>query len=146
MQHPTVVVATHRWTAGWECAGRMLKDHWQGLRRILISIDLVSGPLALLLVAWLSGSPAPGLGEGALEWLALSAMSCVAWPLSLAALGMYESQRRRSLVGFFARQLFAMTVTALSFHSASSLLGGPLAPHLAFVAGAAQGVVGVIVW
>jgi exopolysaccharide biosynthesis polyprenyl glycosylphosphotransferase len=119
----------------------MLKDHWLGLRRTLVAIDSLGGLLALLAVAWLAGAPAPHLERvsSVLPWLVLAAGALTIWPLSLAALGLYESQRRSSLPGFFARQAFAIAVTGLAMQALSAVLDGPLAPHVALLVGLVQG-------
>jgi exopolysaccharide biosynthesis polyprenyl glycosylphosphotransferase len=118
----------------------MLKHHWVGLRRLLMTLDAGGGLVALVLVAWLAGVPAPMPGqEDNWTWLALAVVACGVWPLSLAALGLYESQRRTSLPVFFARQVFAILASALSLHAAATLIGGPLPPHLALLSGLAQG-------
>jgi exopolysaccharide biosynthesis polyprenyl glycosylphosphotransferase len=119
----------------------MLRDHWLGLRRILVAIDSLGGAVALLAVAWLSGAPAPAFESWSslLPWLALGVGALTVWPLSLAALGLYQSQRRTSLPGFFARQGFAIMVTGLALQALSASLAGPLEPHVAMLVGLVQG-------
>jgi exopolysaccharide biosynthesis polyprenyl glycosylphosphotransferase len=120
----------------------MLRDHWLGLRRILTGVDIAGGLAALIGVSWLAGVESSTFGTGAnlVRWGVLAAVAASAWPISLAALGIYESQRRRSLPGFFSRLIFATGVAALSLHAAATLMAGPLPPRFAFLAGVAQGV------
>jgi exopolysaccharide biosynthesis polyprenyl glycosylphosphotransferase len=66
---------------------------------------------------------------------------CTAWPLALAGLGLYESQRRRSLGGFVGRHILAGLLTAGALHTTAVILGGPIVPNVALLAGLIQGAV-----
>ena len=97
----------------------MLRDHWVGLRRTLVAIDAIGGGVTLGPSSrGSSPCPLPDLGHrsGARRGLLLLA-GCTAWPLALAGLGLYESQRRRSLGGFVGRHVIAGLLTAGALHT-----------------------------
>ena len=117
----------------------MLRDHWVGLRRTLVAIDAIGGGLTLCLVAWFVAVPVPAWGAGLGRAALLLLAGCSVWPLALAGLGLYESQRRRSLGGFVGRHVLAALLTAGALHTTASMLRGPISPDLALAAGLVQG-------
>jgi len=117
----------------------MLRDHWVGLRRTLVAIDAIGGGLTLLFVAWFFAVPVPAFGPALGSAALLLVAGCTVWPLALASLGLYESQRRRSFGGFVGRHALAGLLTAGALHTTALILGGPIAPSLALTAGLAQG-------
>jgi exopolysaccharide biosynthesis polyprenyl glycosylphosphotransferase len=119
----------------------MLRDHWVGLRRTLVAIDAIGGGVTLLVGAWFFAVPVPDSWAGVERAGLLLLAGCTAWPLALAGLGLYESQRRRSLGGFVGRHLLAGLLTAGALHTTAVILGGPIAPNVALLAGLIQGAV-----
>jgi exopolysaccharide biosynthesis polyprenyl glycosylphosphotransferase len=117
----------------------MLRDHWLGLRRTLVAIDAIGGGLTLCLMAWLHAVPLPPWGEGLGRAAVLLLAGCSVWPLALAGLGLYESQRRRSFGGFVGRHVLAGLLAAGALHTTALILGGPLSPDLALATGLVQG-------
>jgi len=119
----------------------MLRTHSQSVHSALVALDVaLSGTV---LIVMLSFPFATGVRSGA-AWqltpalLAVALCACLAWPLALQQLGLYDSQRRSSLDDIVGRLAMAGIVSTLLITATAYISGAPLAPKFPLLFGAAQ--------
>ncbi len=97
----------------------------------------------MLLMAMLSMPTVSGLNEGG-DWtmtgglLATSLAACMAWPFTLQQLGLYDSQRLRSLDQVIARLILAGAVSTLIVTAAAFIAKAPVGPRFPVLFGLTQ--------
>ena len=119
----------------------MLRSHSQSVHSSLVALDVALSGLVLILM--LSYPFATGVRSGD-AWqltpalLAVALCGCMAWPLALQQLGLYDSQRRASLDEIVGRLAAAGLASTLLLTTTAYLTGAPLAPKFPLLFGAAQ--------
>jgi exopolysaccharide biosynthesis polyprenyl glycosylphosphotransferase len=108
---------------------------------VVVAFDVALSGFVLILM--LSYPFATGV-RGGEAWqltpslLAVALCACLAWPLSLQQLGLYDSQRRASLDDIVGRLTVAGVISTLLMTATSYVSGAPLAPKFPLLFGAAQ--------
>ena len=119
----------------------MLRVHSQSMHSVLVALDVaLSGVVLILMLSFPFASGAqPGEGwQLTPALLAVALCACMAWPLALQQLGLYDSQRRASLDDIIGRLAMAGVVSTLALTAAVYLSGAPLSPKFPLLFGAAQ--------
>jgi exopolysaccharide biosynthesis polyprenyl glycosylphosphotransferase len=120
----------------------MLRDQSLRLHAVLVGLDVAGGMLLFLGVAlwqvpgWVAA--AGGARAFGLEALPLLAVAGLAWPLMAGQLGLYDSQRRRSLTALTGRLLLAGAVSTALLTAVVFAVSEPLPLFVPLVAGLAQ--------
>ncbi len=111
------------------------------MHSLLVTLDVVLSGLLLLLM--LSVPVATGVREGE-AWqltpslLAVALVACMAWPLTLQQLGLYDSQRRAALDEIVGRLAVAGAIATLLITTTAYVSGALLSPRFPLLFGAAQ--------
>ena len=119
----------------------MLRLRSHRFHSMLVAADVVLS--GLLLMAMLSMSHISGLNEGGrwtMTWglLATALVACLAWPLTLHQLGLYGSQRLKSLDQVLARLVLAGAVSTVLVTAAAFITKAPVGPRFPLLFGIAQ--------
>ena len=119
-------------------ADLMLRSRADRFHKLVLGLDVALAAAGIAgAVRLAGGSPAAMVDH--LESLLLVALLGVAiWPLSLDALGLYESQRRRSIVQVAARIGVALALAAVVLNLAVAVILPSVGPAFATVAVALQ--------
>ena len=119
----------------------MLRVQSHRLHSLLVTADVaLSG---LLLIGMLSLPTATGLNAGS-NWmmtpglLATALAACLAWPFTLQQMGLYDSQRLRSLDQLIVRLVFAGVVSTVIVTAVTFLAKAPVGPRFPLVFGLTQ--------
>ncbi len=119
----------------------MLRSHSESAHSGLVALDVALSGIVLILL--LSYPFATGVRQGE-AWqltpalLSVALCACMAWPLTLQQLGLYDSQRRSSLDDIVGRLAAAGFASTLLLTATAYLSGAPLAPKFPLLFGAAQ--------
>jgi exopolysaccharide biosynthesis polyprenyl glycosylphosphotransferase len=119
----------------------MLRSHSQSVHSGLVALDVSLSGLVLILMLSFPFASGVRRGDG---WeltpalLAVALCACMAWPLTLQQLGLYDSQRRDTLDEIVGRLAGAGLVSTLLLTVTTYLSGAPLAPKFPLLFGAAQ--------
>ncbi len=119
----------------------MLRVHSQSMHSVLVALDVALSGTVLILM--LSFPFATGVRAGE-AWqltpalLAVALCACMAWPLALQQLGLYDSQRRASLDDILGRLAMAGVVSTLLLTATAYVSGAPISPKFPLLFGAAQ--------
>jgi len=120
----------------------LLKDQGGRLHSLLVSLDVVLS--AAILIGFFFAFPrVSGLDAGA-EWvmsprlLATVLVACLAWPLTLQQLGLYESQRMMPLDKILTRLLVAGATATLLLTATAFALKAPVGPRFPLLFGGVQ--------
>jgi exopolysaccharide biosynthesis polyprenyl glycosylphosphotransferase len=119
----------------------VLRHQSHRLHTLLVTLDVaLSGVLFLLLVSSheLSGIPTGTHWAASPGLLATALMACLAWPLSLQQLGLYDSQRTVGLDETFSRLLGAALISALLVTATAFGFHAPIRARFPLELGAAQ--------
>ncbi|MCP3983068.1 MAG: sugar transferase [bacterium] len=120
----------------------MLKDQGGQLHGLLITLDVVLS--ALILLGFLFAFPGVSGLHGGPNWelaprlLATMLVACLAWPLTLQQLGLYESQRMMPLDKVLTRLLVAGTTATLLLTATAFALKAPVGPRFPLLFGGVQ--------
>jgi exopolysaccharide biosynthesis polyprenyl glycosylphosphotransferase len=119
----------------------MLRVQSNRLHSLLVIMDVaLSG---VLLMGMLSLPTVSGLNEGG-NWtmtgglLATSLAACLAWPFTIQQMGLYDSQRLRSLDQVIARLVLAGAVSTVIVTAAAFIAKAPVGPRFPVLFGLAQ--------
>jgi len=116
----------------------MLRSQAQRFHKLLFVSDVVLAAAGIAAAIRLTGA-APTATVHSLEWLLLFAVLGVAtWPIALDALGLYESQRRRSLAQVLRRVAASFVLVALVLTGAALLVHPPVPPAFAILTALVQ--------
>ena len=116
----------------------MLRSKAKWFQKLLLALDITLAGAGLAAALRLAGGPPSALVDH-IEWFLLFvALGVAIWPLSLDALGLYESQRRRSIVQVACRIGIALALAAVVLSLAVSVILPSVGPALAAVAVALQ--------
>ena len=100
----------------------MLRSKAKWFQKLLLALDITLAGAGLAAALRLAGGPSSAWVDH-VEWLLLFVVLGVAiWPLSLDALGLYESQRRRSIVQVACRIGVALALAAVVLNLAVSVI------------------------
>ncbi|MCZ6821965.1 MAG: sugar transferase [Deltaproteobacteria bacterium] len=115
----------------------MLRAHAKLIRSLLLALDVLVS--ALVFVAAVS-MPALLIGDprSSVSLLIPGLVACLAWPLILDQLDLYESQRRRGTGQMLARLALAGCISTALVAATAGLSGAPVLPLFALVVGAGQ--------
>lgn len=119
----------------------MLRSHSESVHSGLVALDVALSGLVLILM--LSFPFATGVRPGE-SWeltpslLSVALCACMAWPLTLQQLGLYDSQRRASIDEIVGRLAGAGFLCTLLLTATASISGAPLDAKFPLLFGAAQ--------
>jgi exopolysaccharide biosynthesis polyprenyl glycosylphosphotransferase len=116
----------------------MLRARSGWLHSLIIAADhLVSGATCVLVLA-MPGMVLPGEDPLPLRLVAVAMVATFLWPLLFEHLGMYQSQRRKSIRHILGRVGLAALVSGAAVGFLSFALSAPLDPRFALVCAGAQ--------
>lgn len=121
----------------------MLKSEASRLHISLVSADVVLSALVFLaLIARTELLRAAPLGtDETTGLLVLALVASLVWPASIALLGLYESQRRKSLWAIPFRMLTAAAISIVSIAATAFVVSVPVSPAFPLLCGMTQMVV-----
>ena len=116
----------------------MLRDKSGRLGALVLGFDhLLSGATCIAVLA-LPGMVFPGDDRVPVRLVTVALVSTLLWPLLFQHLGLYHSQRRRSIFQVLGQVAFAALLSAGIVAAISVTLSAPLAPSFPIVCAAAQ--------
>jgi len=116
----------------------MLRTKSGWIHSLTIAFDhLLSGATCLAVLA-LPGMAATGPGGVPVRLLGVALLATVLWPLLFEQLGLYQSQRRRSLSQILGRICLAALLAMAGIAAASLAVRAPLAPEFPVICVLAQ--------
>lgn len=116
----------------------MLRSKAKWFHQLLVGLDIALAGTGLAAALRLTGGPPRALGDHVEPLLLFAAVGVAIWPLSLDSLGLYESQRRRSMVQVACRIGIALALAAVVLNLAVSVILPTVGPAFAAVAVALQ--------
>jgi exopolysaccharide biosynthesis polyprenyl glycosylphosphotransferase len=119
----------------------VLRTHAKLISSILLMVDVLGSALVFLAAAAHPDLRLPGAGKAELSLLIPGLVACLAWPLILEQLDLYQSQRRRDISQVLARLLLAGALSTVLVAAAVSVVGAPVVSAFALVVGTGQFVV-----
>ncbi len=120
----------------------VLRSHGGRLYGLLITLDVILSAMIVIGLFYLFPRVS-GLDAGA-EWvmtpslLATVLVACLAWPLTLQQLGLYESQRLMPVDQIVARLVFAGMAATLLLTATAFTLKAPVGPRFPLLFGGVQ--------
>ena len=115
----------------------MLRSQAQRFHKLLLASDVVLAAGGV--VAAIRLTDGPSIAFQSIDWLLLFALlGVIAWPLALDALGLYESQRRRSLAQVIQRVGIAFLFATVVLSVAAMAIRPPLSAAFAGATAALQ--------
>jgi exopolysaccharide biosynthesis polyprenyl glycosylphosphotransferase len=120
----------------------VLRSHAKLIRSLLLTLDvLVSALIFLAAIAMPRLLTTTTVTADAGTLLVPGLVACLAWPLILEQLDLYESQRRRDAAQVIGRLALAGGISTALVAASAGLVGAPVRPLFALVVGAGQFVV-----
>jgi exopolysaccharide biosynthesis polyprenyl glycosylphosphotransferase len=116
----------------------LLKAHSHRLRLVLAAIDFALSGLIFLLAIWLTGTPSGTADSQIWSLVALGLVACMAWPISLAHLSLYDSRRGQDLSTIVSDLVIAGAASIILLGAAAFLLRLPVSPAFPLLCGATQ--------
>ena len=116
----------------------MLRSRAERFHKLLLALDVALATFGFAAAFQLtSGNPTALIDQ--FQWLLLFALLGVAtWPIALDALGLYESQRRRSLAQVVRQSAAGFVIAAIVMSLAALVIKPPVVPTFPIVAAALQ--------
>lgn len=117
----------------------MLRSHAKLIRSLLLTLDVLVSALVFLAAASVPQLLTTSTGNADAASLLFPALvACLAWPLILEQLDLYESQRRRDGAHVLGRLALAGSISTALVAASAGLSGAPVQPLFALVVGAGQ--------
>ena len=117
----------------------MLRSHAKLIRSLLLTLDVLLSALVFLAAA---ATPAllttTTVSADAATLLVPGLVACLAWPLILEQLDLYESQRRRDVAQVLGSLALAGGISTALVAASAGLAGAPVRPLFPLVVGAGQ--------
>src|SRR5262245_40967446 len=101
-------------------------------------VDVLGSALVFLAAAAHPELRIPGAGKAELSLLIPGLVACLAWPLILEQLDLYQSQRRRDISQVLARLLLAGGLSTVLVAAAVSIVRAPVVSFFALAVGTGQ--------
>ena len=116
----------------------MLRSKAKRFHRLLLSLDVALAGAGLAVALRIAGGAPAELVDHIESLLLFAILGVAIWPLSLDLLGLYESQRRRSMLQVTARIGIALALAAVVLNLAVAAVLPTVEPVFAAVAVALQ--------
>ncbi|MGH0032365.1 MAG: sugar transferase [Myxococcota bacterium] len=117
----------------------MLRSHAKLIRSLLLTLDVLVSALVFVAAASTPQLLTTTTGSAdAASLLVPALVACLAWPLILEQLDLYESQRRRDTAHVLGRLALAGSISTALVAAAAGISGAPVRPLFALVVGAGQ--------
>jgi exopolysaccharide biosynthesis polyprenyl glycosylphosphotransferase len=114
----------------------VLRAHARLIRSLLLTLDVLVSALVFVVAA---STPALLTGDAGTSLLLVPGLvACLAWPLILDQLDLYESQRRRRIGQLLSRMALAGGISTALVAASVGLTGAPVLPLFALTVGAGQ--------
>jgi exopolysaccharide biosynthesis polyprenyl glycosylphosphotransferase len=119
----------------------VLRAHGNLISSALLTVDVLGSALVFLLAVSHPELRTSGASGAELSLLIPGLVACLAWPLILEQLDLYESQRRRDLSQVLARLLLAGLISTVLVAASISLVASPVVGYFPLAVGTGQFVV-----